>query len=37
MSNYNELKQLLDEDYQNKLNFCVLNGILMGRKSIFNG
>jgi len=37
MSNYNELKQLLDENYQNKLNFCILNGILMGRKSIFNG
>ena len=37
MSNYNELSKLLDENYQNKLNFCIINGILNGRKSIFNG
>ncbi len=37
MSNYNELNLLLQSDYQNKLNFCILNGVLMGRKSILNG
>ena len=37
MSNANELKLLLDKDYQNKLNFCILNGILIGRKKAFNG
>ena len=37
MSNDNELKLLLQNEYQNKLNFCILNGVLMGRKSILNG
>ena len=37
MSNDNELRLLLQNEYQNKLNFCILNGVLMGRKSILNG
>ena len=37
MSNNNELNLLVDKNYQNKLNFCILNGIIMGRKSILNG
>lgn len=32
MSNSEELKLLLNNDYKNKLNFCILNGILNGRK-----
>lgn len=37
MSNAEELDNLLDENYQKKLNFCILNGILKGRKTIKNG
>ncbi len=37
MSNENELENLLDENYRNSLNFCILNGILNGRKTINNG
>lgn len=31
MSNQDELNNLLDKEYRNKLNFCILHGILKGR------
>ena len=37
MSNGEELQRLLDKEYRKKLNFCILNGILNGRKTINNG
>ena len=37
MSNEEELAKLLDENYRKKLNFCIINGILNGRKTINNG
>lgn len=37
MSNDEELQRLLDKEYRRKLNFCILNGILNGRKTINNG
>lgn len=37
MSNNNELSLLLQNNYQNKLNFCILHGVLIGRKNILNG
>ena len=37
MSNEQELENLLCEEYRNKLNFCILIGILNGRNSVKNG
>ena len=37
MSNSEELDLLLNENYRKKLNFCILSGILNGRKTIKNG